>query len=82
MEMLVRMADGIMQAYLSQWVARSKSQTLTSGLFPFYATLRNRGYEMTRGTYIGEEAMYKFMPEEVPNPLGWGAYKSRPDRHF
>ena len=34
------------------------------------------------GTFFAEEAVHRFMPEEVPQPLGWGTYKSEPDRHF
>ena len=37
---------------------------------------------MMRGTSASEKAVYEFMPEEVPKPLGWGTFKSQPNRHF
>lgn len=34
------------------------------------------------GTFAAESALYSAIPEQVPNPLAWGSYKSLPDIHF
>lgn len=40
------------------------------------------GRRMMLGTYTSEEAIYSFIPENVPKPIAWGSYKSNPDMWF
>ncbi|KAI1133501.1 Fructosamine kinase-domain-containing protein [Nemania abortiva] len=40
------------------------------------------GLGMLRGEFYGVTAMYKFIPDGVPRPVGWGTYVSDPDTHF
>ncbi|KAK8131984.1 hypothetical protein PG999_000157 [Apiospora kogelbergensis] len=40
------------------------------------------GALMMKGTFEAEQALYNFLPEQSPRPLGWGTYKGDPDTHF
>lgn len=35
-----------------------------------------------KGAFAAESALYSVIPEQVPKPLAWGSFKSRPDIHF
>lgn len=37
---------------------------------------------MMQGTFEAEQALYTFMPNHVPKPVGWGTYTDEPDTHF
>ena len=37
---------------------------------------------MMHGTFESEKMMYSFAPNNVPEPIAWGTYKSSPDTHF
>ncbi|KAK8016751.1 hypothetical protein PG993_014940 [Apiospora rasikravindrae] len=40
------------------------------------------GERMMNGTFEAEQALYNFLPEQSPRPVGWGTYKNDPDTHF
>ncbi|KAK8104727.1 uncharacterized protein PG998_011760 [Apiospora kogelbergensis] len=40
------------------------------------------GARMMNGTFEAEQALYNFLPEQSPRPVGWGTYKGDPDTHF
>ncbi|KAK7999592.1 hypothetical protein PG990_012192 [Apiospora arundinis] len=40
------------------------------------------GARMMNGTFEAEHAIYTFLPEQSPRPVGWGTYKDDPDTHF
>lgn len=35
-----------------------------------------------RGAFEAEQALYTFIPEQVPRPVAWGTYADDPDTHF
>ena len=37
---------------------------------------------MMHGTFESEKAIFHYAPENVPEPVAWGTYKSIPDTHF
>lgn len=42
----------------------------------------DREYNIMKGTFAAESAIYSAVPEHVPKPVAWGTYKSQPDIHF
>jgi protein-ribulosamine 3-kinase len=40
------------------------------------------GRGMSQGEFEGMIALYEIAPDFVPQPIGWGTYKSDPDTHF
>ncbi|KAB5518255.1 hypothetical protein GE09DRAFT_1179087 [Coniochaeta sp. 2T2.1] len=42
----------------------------------------SRGREMMKGTIESEKAVHALIPDNVPTPLAWGTYRSKPDMHF
>lgn len=45
-------------------------------------TKRDRGRDMMHGTFESEQLMYKFAPQNVPEPIACGTYMSMSDMHF
>ena len=37
---------------------------------------------MVRSEYEGVSATYPIVPDFVPRPIGWGTYKTDPNKHF
>lgn len=37
---------------------------------------------MMHGTFESEKTIHFHAPENVPEPIAWGTYKSQPDTHF
>ncbi|KAI9781780.1 MAG: hypothetical protein M1839_005773 [Geoglossum umbratile] len=48
----------------------------------YMGAIRERGRKMMEGTFESETAFYSYAPQNVPEPLGWGTYKSNPNHHF
>ncbi|KAI1084014.1 Fructosamine kinase-domain-containing protein [Whalleya microplaca] len=40
------------------------------------------GYNMMKGSFQAETALFNFIPEHVPRPITYGTYQSQPDTHF
>ncbi|KAM7206748.1 Fructosamine kinase domain containing protein [Rhypophila sp. PSN 637] len=40
------------------------------------------GFNMMKGSFESEKALYSFIPEYVPEPVAYGSYRLRPDMHF
>lgn len=40
------------------------------------------GAAMMEGAFEAEHALYAHLPKQVPKPVAWGTYASKPDTHF
>ncbi|KAK7914231.1 hypothetical protein PG985_011934 [Apiospora marii] len=44
--------------------------------------LGDTGRRIMQGTFEAEHAIYEFLPEQTPRPVGWGTYRGDPNMHF
>ncbi|KAI9848522.1 MAG: hypothetical protein M1837_007191 [Sclerophora amabilis] len=40
------------------------------------------GRRMMEGTFVSEHVFYEYSPENVPKPIAWGHYRSKPDTWY
>ncbi|KAL8688735.1 MAG: hypothetical protein Q9218_005423, partial [Villophora microphyllina] len=88
---LTKLPDGVKVLSISPsgasaWVQTVRIDTqLVDGTSKTYfkkGALGDRGRRMMEGTFASEQMLYSFAPKNVPKPLAWGTYKSKPDSHF
>lgn len=79
----VKAAIGHGASYWSQ-AGRIDVQLLDGTLKQYFIKLTENeiGRTMSRGEYEGTKALHQFIPDMVPEPIGWGTYDASPNLHY